>query len=104
METLYLEAGEIGGGLYIHHGFATIVAADRIGENFWVNQQVTIGHKSDGCPTIGDNVMVTSGAKILGKITVGNNVVVGANAVVVKDVQDNCVMGGIPAKVIKNVM
>ena len=48
--------------------------------------------------------MVTCGAKVLGPITVGNNVVVGANAVVVKDVEDNVVVGGIPAKIIKRLI
>lgn len=43
------------------------------------------------------------GAKIIGGIHVGNNVVVGANAVVCKDVPDNVVVGGVPAKVIKKV-
>ena len=47
--------------------------------------------------------MVTCGAKVLGPITVGNNVVIGANAVVVKDVEDNVVVGGIPAKIIKRI-
>ena len=102
METLYIETPEIGGGMFIHHGFATIIAAQNIGENFWVNQQVTIGHKDDkGCPTIGDNVMVTAGAKIIGPVYIGDNVVVGANAVVVKDISSNHIVGGIPAKFIK---
>ena len=41
------------------------------------------------------------GAKVLGNITIGNNVIIAANAVVVKDVEDNCVVGGVPAKIIK---
>lgn len=32
---------------------------------------------------------------------IGNNVIVGANAVVIRDVPDNCVVGGVPAKVLK---
>lgn len=102
MNTLFIESADIGGGMYIHHGFATIIAAKKIGENFWVNQQVTIGHKDTGCPVIGDHVTVTCGAKILGGITVGDHVTVGANAVVVKDTQSDCVLGGVPARVIKN--
>ena len=51
----------------------------------------------------GDNVTVYAGAKILGDVRVGNNVIVAANAVVVKDVEDNCIVGGIPAKVIKRI-
>ena len=102
MDTLFLEAKEIGGGLFIHHGFATMVAAESIGENCWINQQVTIGYKDNTqAPVIGNNVMITCGAKVLGNITVGDNAVIGANAVVVKDVEPGAVMGGVPAKRIR---
>ena len=93
---------EIGGGLIVQHGYATIIAPRKIGKKCWVNQGVTIGYTNDDdCPTLGDNVTVYAGAKILGDIRVGNNVIVAANAVVVKDVEDNCVVGGVPATVIK---
>ena len=76
--------------------------AEYIGKNCWINQQVTIGYKGQGRPPIiGDNVMITCGAKVLGSITIGNNVVIGANAVVVKDVEDDSTMVGIPAKKIR---
>ena len=101
LETLYLETGEIGGGLFIQHGFATMVAAKSIGENCWINQQVTVGHTGKGCPVIGDNVMITCGAKVLGDITVGDGAVIGANAVVIRDVEPGAVMGGVPARRIK---
>jgi serine O-acetyltransferase len=102
MDTLFIEAKEIGGGLYIQHGFSTMIAAESIGENCWINQQVTIGYKDNTrAPVIGDDVMITCGAKVLGNITVGNGAIIGANAVVVKDVAPNAVMGGIPAKVLK---
>ncbi len=97
MDTLYIETPEIGGGLFIQHGFATMISAKSIGENCWINQQVTIGYNSKGCPVIGDNVMITCGAKVLGDIKVGDNSVIGANAVVVKDVENDSVMVGIPA-------
>lgn len=101
MDTLFIETPEIGGGLYIQHGFATMIAAKSIGENCWINQQVTIGYTDKGCPVIGNNVMITCGAKVLGDITVGNGAVIGANAVVVKDVEPGAVMGGVPAKLIR---
>lgn len=102
MNTLFIQAREIGGGLYIQHGFATMITAEEIGENCWINQQVTIGYRGkDRAPIIGDNVMITCGAKILGDIRVGSNAVIGANAVVIKDVEPGAVMGGVPAKRIK---
>ena len=53
-----------------------------------------------GCPIIGDRVYIGAGAKVIGKVRVGNNVAIGANSVVTKDVPDNAVVGGVPAKII----
>lgn len=74
-----------------------------IGKKCSIGTNVTIGGKSRWyeVPVIGDNVYISSGAKILGPIRIGNNVTIGANAVVTKDVPDNCVVAGIPAKIIK---
>lgn len=98
-KTLYIECPDIGGGFYIQHGFATYISARKIGKNFWVNQQVTIGYNgTDGCPTIGDNCMVTCGAKVLGNITLGDCTRVGANAVVIKNYKRGYgVLVGVPA-------
>lgn len=102
MDTLYLQAKEIGGGLFIQHGFATMVTAESVGQNCWINQQVTIGYNGTGrAPVIGDDVMITCGAKVLGSITVGAGAVIGANAVVIRDVEAGAVMGGVPAKKIR---
>lgn len=51
-------------------------------------------------PEIGDNVVIFAGAKVLGNIKVGNNVLIAANAVVLDNIPDNCIVGGIPAKII----
>lgn len=51
-------------------------------------------------PILGNGVRVTAGAKVLGDVRLGDNCIVGANAVVVKDVESNMVVGGVPAKVI----
>jgi serine O-acetyltransferase len=92
---------KIGKGLFIQHGFSTIIMAD-IGDNCWINQQVSIGYKDKtGRPQIGNNVRITAGAKVLGNIKIGDNVTVGANAVVVKNVPDNCVVVGVPARIIQ---
>jgi serine O-acetyltransferase len=81
-----IEAGSIGPGLFIHHGVGTIVTAEAIGRNFWVNQHVSLGYTKHGRPIVGDDVTVAAGAVVVGPITVGNGAFIGANAVVATDV------------------
>lgn len=100
MESLYIYTDDIGGGLYIQHGFSTIISAKKIGENCRIYQQVTIGYKKDENPVLEDNVSVTCGAKVLGGITMHSNSLAAAGSVVVKDVPENAIVGGIPAKII----
>ncbi len=50
---------------------------------------------------IGDNVELAVGCKVIGRIKIGNNVIVAPNAVVVKDVPNNAIVGGVPATIIK---
>lgn len=51
---------------------------------------------------IGDDVWIGANAVILPGVTIGSHCVVAAGAVVTKDIPDNCVVGGVPAKVIKS--
>ncbi|MDQ1181963.1 MULTISPECIES: serine O-acetyltransferase [unclassified Rhodococcus (in: high G+C Gram-positive bacteria)] len=83
---LVLVPGPIGPGLFVHHGGSTIVDAASIGRNFWVNQNVTIGHSTTGRPTIGDDVTVATGAVVAGGITIGDGAWIGPNVVVTRDV------------------
>ena len=53
--------------------------------------------------TIGNDVWIGGNVTILPGVTIGSNVVVAAGAVVTKDVPDNCVVGGVPAKVIREI-
>lgn len=102
MPTLYIDTENVGSGLFIQHGFATIISAKRIGNNCWINQQVTIGYSNDtDCPTLGNNVVINSGAKVIGNVTIGDNAIVGANAVVVKNVPENCTVVGVPAYIVR---
>ena len=50
---------------------------------------------------IGNDVWIGGNATILPGVRIGSNVVIAAGAVVDKDIPDNCVAGGVPAKVIK---
>ena len=98
--NFYLQiAGGVGGGFFPQHAWSTIIGADKIGCNFQVWQNVTIGKKysGGGWPTIGDNVKICAGACVLGDIHIGNNVTIGANAVVLTDIPDNCIAVGVPA-------
>lgn len=57
--------------------------------------------KSKGEIIIGKNVWIGDKAAVLSGVHVGNNVIIAANAVVTKDVPDNCIVGGVPAKILK---
>ena len=100
----------IGKNLFIDHGMGVVIGeTSEIGNNVTIYHMATLGGISPSVnsneqrnikrhPTLKDNVVVGSGAQILGPVTVGKNAKIGANAVVTKDVPDNAVMVGIPAK------
>ena len=92
--------------MFIQHGFSTIITAEHIGENCWINQQVTIGFNDSkkygyGKPWIGDNVRISCGAKVVGKIRIGNNSTIGVNSVVVKNVPEDSVVIPSPTILLK---
>ena len=100
----------IGKNLFIDHGMGVVIGeTSEIGDNVTIYHMATLGGISPSInsneqrnikrhPTLKDNVVVGSGAQILGPVTVGKNAKIGANAVVTKDVPENAVMVGIPAK------
>ena len=96
---------QIGKGTTFGYGGIAVVMHARtvVGKNCMIGQCVTIGGKSGWyeVPVIGDNVHINAGAKIIGPIRIGDNVEIGANCVVVKDVPSNCIVAGVPARIIK---
>ena len=101
---------KIGKNLFIDHGMGVVIGeTSEIGNNVTIYHMVTLGGISPSInsndqrhikrhPTLMDNVVVGSGAQILGPVIVGKNSKIGANAVVTKNVDENAVMIGIPAK------
>ena len=101
---------KIGKNLFIDHGMGVVIGeTSDIGDNVTIYHMATLGGISPSInsdtqrevkrhPTLQDNVVIGSGAQVLGPITVGKNAKLGANAVVTKDVPENGVMVGIPAK------
>ena len=96
---------DIGEGTIIGYQGIGVVIHKRcvIGRNCHIAQNVTMGGTSDlyEVPILGDNVSVGAGANIIGAVHVGNNVKIGAGAVVIRDIPNNCIAVGVPARIIK---
>jgi len=103
-------AANIGKNFFIDHGMGVVVGeTSDIGDNVTLYHSVTLGGISPSIkseeqrgtkrhPTLKNNVVVGSGAQVLGPVIVGENARIGANAVVTKDVPENGIMVGVPAK------
>lgn len=104
VDSLFIDTKHIGNKLFIQHGFSSIISAESIGEECWINQQVTIGHEQGLAPRIGNHVRICAGAIIIGNIEIGDNAIIAAGAVVTKDVPPSTIYGGVPAHYIKDVV
>jgi serine O-acetyltransferase len=95
----------IGPGLYLSHAYGIVIHTEaRIGEYCNIGHLVTIGVNARpdrrGAPSLGDRVFVGPGAVLLGPIRVGSDVAIGANAVVLKDLPDQVLAVGVPARIV----
>ena len=95
----------IGHSVFIDHGMGVVIGeTTEIGNRCLLYQGVTLGGtgKEHGKrhPTLAENVVVGAGAKVLGAITIGANTRIGAGSVVVRDVESDCTVVGIPGRVI----
>jgi serine O-acetyltransferase len=96
----------IGPRFFIDHGMGIVIGETaEIGADVTMYHGVTLGgvsfHPGKRHPTIEDGVVIGAGAKVLGAITVGKNTRIGANAVVVKGVEPNMVVVGVPGKPVR---
>lgn len=103
-------AAELGPGIVLVHCFGIVIGgATRIEGDCVIFHGVTFGdrgsewvgsNQQDGHPAIGKGCMFGAGAKVLGGVRVGDNCVVGANSVVLNHVPANCVVAGLPARIV----
>lgn len=97
----------IGSGMFIPHSQGIVIGYEVVaGKNLEVFQNVTIGSNRKEknnrmMPIIGNNVSIGSGAVVVGAIKIGDNVKIGANSYVDKDIPDNVIVAGTPARIIK---
>ena len=103
-------AAKIGKNFFIDHGMGVVIGETaEIGDNVTIYHMVTLGGIAPSInsndqrnmkrhPTIKEDVVIGSGAQVLGPIVVGRGARIGANAVITKDVSENAVMVGIPAR------
>ncbi len=94
--------GNIKGGLLVSHCLS-MVGPSEAGKNLRVGPGAVIGRMGMDFPVIGDNVYIAANATVIGGVHIGNNVIVGAGSVVVKDIPDNSVVVGNPARVVRSI-
>ena len=98
-------AAQIKGGVMIDHATGVVIGeTSQIDENVSIFQGVTLGGRGtedgDRHPKIKSGVSIYASSTILGNITIGENSVVAAGSLVLKDVDSDTTVAGVPAKVL----
>ena len=96
---------KIGRRVVIDHGHGIVIGETaEVGDDVMIYQGVTLGGTGKDIgkrhPTVESGVMIGAGAKVLGPITIGKNAKIAAGAVVVKDVEPNCTVVGVPGEIV----
>ena len=96
----------IGRRFFIDHGMGVVIGETAIiGDDCMLYHGVTLGgttwDKVKRHPTLKNGVVIGAGAKILGPIILGENVRVGSNSVVVRSIDDNETVVGIPGRIVR---
>ncbi len=96
----------IGRRFFIDHGMGVVIGETAIiGDDCMLYHGVTLGgttwDKVKRHPTLKNGVVIGAGAKILGPVTLGENVRVGSNSVVVRSIEDNETVVGIPGRIVR---
>jgi len=96
---------KIGRGVFIDHGMGVVIGETAVvGDKCLLYQGVTLGGtgKTHGKrhPKLAENVVVGAGAKVLGAIEIGANTRIGAGSVVLRNVEANCTVVGVPGRVV----
>lgn len=97
---------KIGRRVVIDHGHGIVIGETaEVGDDVMIYQGVTLGGTGKDVgkrhPTVESGVMIGAGAKVLGPITIGKNAKIAAGAVVVKDVEPNCTVVGVPGEIVR---
>jgi serine O-acetyltransferase len=94
---------DFGPGFVIVHSHGVVINGKvRGGSRVHLEHEVTIGDSGAGaCPVLGDDVYLGAGAKVIGPVSIGDGARVGANAVVVRDVDPDTTVVGVPARPVR---